>query len=855
MYFEWNSAFKNAWVFRTSRVAVLAVCCCMVLTGTTVHAHRNHRQNTDNGIHVGQPKVYDSRELTLMLDNLSRQLQGTNFINPGNLASALGNIQGYQNSDFSASLFANGAVGPGAAGVFAGTATAAAATTSTNPTTPPTVTINVGSASPTATPATSTAATLGPQAPGLPTLQTPPTYTPTFGSNGSDLLSDEVNLTYQVYNLSMLLDRSLTDRVYHHDSRLEAVMGFDIDLEPDENARDAAAVVEVEITMKGCDSLSDPAECAAGEKPGLFALMPEEGSHNAATLSQSAVGFGGAVAAAVFSAGVSAQKRNQVFYLYRDMDTVSFQRPGSTANSVDFGWQFRPVLGRHSIESGIRHLMVVIGLPAKDVQSKMPTLDVKVTTKWERYYPKHQTTSDAGYFWRDLPKDGGIAYPDVAVPTSLQTQNDLGAWISKVDWIPTDPANGVAVVSGKNFFPGTTVQLGPKSYQSAKDGLILKSDKELEISVPLAIAVSGGVLSGRYGKAVALQSEPDTVKAGGIQVSNLRIVPEGNDMEEVSIDLRIRPDHSGDPLEFDSVIRYLNGPVVIIDGKPEPGTPQIYCQPLQNSAQCQTNSDGSQNARLTVFVPSKDIAKGAQVTVAFPFEGPEWKDTVLQFDPTLKVVRLGGDTEARLLISSTNAGDRLCTDPWALQLQDGAEIPLTPRGFPIHFPKPEAGKPDLRGSSLECVDRSEEMLSFEISAKTLKPYHHFLLVNRPTERGVPPQPSRVGDIPPADPAPPAPSLDKDQKVTVAQNSTKIITFTGKHLDQITKVLFDKIPLNIVSVAVKKGAILAGLWPCFSWQQLLPAFPRAAARTIRFCAFPSSVARVWSSRRRANLPAW
>ena len=59
----------------------------------------------------------------------------------------------------------------------------------------------------------------------------------------------------------------------------------------------------------------------------------------------------------------------------------------------------------------------------------------------------------------------------------------------------------------------------------------------------------------------------------------------------------------------------------------------------------------------------------------------------------------------------------------------------------------------------------------------------------------------------------------------------------------------------MSVAVKNGAILARLWPFFRWQQLLPAFPRAAARTIRACTFPSSIARVRLSRRRANLPAW
>ena len=36
--------------------------------------------------------------------------------------------------------------------------------------------------------------------------------------------------------------------------------------------------------------------------------------------------------------------------------------------------------------------------------------------------------------------------------------------------------------------------------------------------------------------------------------------------------------------------------------------------------------------------------------------------------------------------------------------------------------------------------------------------------------------------------------------------------------------------------------MAGLWPCFRWQQLLPAFSRAAGRMISFCALPCSVAR-------------
>jgi hypothetical protein len=174
-----------------------------------------------NGIHVGEPRVYDSRELTLMLDSLSQQLQNKNFIDPKALAAALGNVQGFQSTDSSNAFFANGAVGPQAALVFgSGAATAAssaaatAASTGTT-STAPSVTINIAApaaATPTAT-ATTTAAGIGPQAPALPALQTPPAFNPAFGPSASDLLADETNLTYQIYNLNLLIDRSLTDRI------------------------------------------------------------------------------------------------------------------------------------------------------------------------------------------------------------------------------------------------------------------------------------------------------------------------------------------------------------------------------------------------------------------------------------------------------------------------------------------------------------------------------------------------------------------------------------------------------------------------------------------------------------------
>jgi hypothetical protein len=97
----------------------------------------------DNGIHVRSPKVYDSRELTLMLGNLSQQLQNKNFVDQKALAASLGNIPGYQNSDFSLRAFSNGGVGAEAASVFAGGGAGSATPPgSTGTSNTPTVTIN-----------------------------------------------------------------------------------------------------------------------------------------------------------------------------------------------------------------------------------------------------------------------------------------------------------------------------------------------------------------------------------------------------------------------------------------------------------------------------------------------------------------------------------------------------------------------------------------------------------------------------------------------------------------------------------------------------------------------------------------
>ena len=844
---------------------------CVALTISTLMASA---QNLGNGIHVGQAKVYDSRQLTIMLDNLSRSLQGTSFINQGALANALGNVQGYQNTDTSTALFLNGAVGPQAAAVFANNlpagSSAASAGQTTGTSSGPSFTINVNppaSSTTGTTGSTTTASTAsasptgyGPSAPMLPTLQTPPAYTPSFGPSGGDLLNDEVNLTYQIFNLSMLLNRSLTDRIYQDHSRLQAVVGFDIDIEPDSHAQGAVAVVEIIVSMNTCPGEKDTSPCDEKGKPEIVAMMPEQGSHNAATLTQKANSFGGALAAQVFSVGLSAQRRSQTFYLYRDIDTLSFQEPdpNGTSPQLSFGWQFRPVLGRPTVEAGLRHMMAVLSLPANDIGNGAPTLSIQVKTHWEPY-DKHArtTTSHPVFCWDKCIHERRTEYthlPPLEVPRTLTYQKDLGPTIKAVKWLPTDNATGVAMVTGTNFFPGTTVRLGNKTYTGNNDGLTLKSDDELEITAPFTATLVGGAVSGRYGEARALKNEDSRKYASRIDLRGVKVYPEGPDDVQLTAKLIFFPpytggkpvvacqydeksakwlpiavDETGKPVhltdfpEFDPVTfdKDINHPGLLLNGVPTATSPRLVWNAIGLQQCNQEAPPGSRFAQLESIVPAKDVKGSTVVSVVFPFEDFGGLRSGISYDPALTITRLGSDDTAKLIITSTNPGDDLCDRNWFVQL-DRCEIPITP-GCSVHSackapPPPAAAKGEkkVKGVAaapppiqplLRCMDATRgSKLDLDISATQLKSYKQLLLVHREPQNGSDCSvessnidDTRLGSIPDAKPKPPAPTITKGPTpASVQQYSSQTIEIDGTNLDQIKTVLFDKTQLKIVN---------------------------------------------------------
>ena len=187
-----------------------------------------------------------------------------------------------------------------------------------------------------------------PSLPALPELVGAPGSLPAFGQNAADLLSDQVNLTYQILNLRMLLERSLSDRLLEGgDARLQAVLGFNVSIDPPRDAENSAAVVEV--TIKAVDK----------EPVSLVSLMPQEKTYNAVAMHTRSNAFGGSAVAGMFTVGYSERRRGQVFYLYRDNDTLSFERMITKEKATTFGWQFRPVLGRKSVSPGLRQMFAI----------------------------------------------------------------------------------------------------------------------------------------------------------------------------------------------------------------------------------------------------------------------------------------------------------------------------------------------------------------------------------------------------------------------------------------------------------------------------------------------------------------
>lgn len=447
----------------------------------------NQRNLNSKGIIVGEPKVYDDLLLQQMLQSAQSKLMALQVLDPTGISSHFGAVTGAAQQFSGFGLNIQGPTLPSTV------TTANGATGSTQITEAPSGTTTIQSSG---LPVTNVQTTQPQMSPPPVTAPAPAASLPTsFNVSASDILNEQMQLVYEITNLSLLLDGSLSDRFLKlrfpgsatntQFVKARTTLGFPISISPDKRYKDAVAVVEVEIEKLGdlsrkakttnaddvaddaaasSNSSSDPCDASStssratntGEPPRITALLPREKTYNVAKISEHSSSIGGGVATQILGVSSSFLRGRRTYYLVQDQDTLAFTvRPtdGQTLNKAAFLWEFRPVLGEHYVRAGLKQTFVQIAFPRD--QGDQCFGNVRVKSYWRRYDAKKRIVGDV-------------------IPGSLRVQNDYGDWkIRTFDLVPRpaeirfelqgleDLGGGQMQVSLPNrFLPGTAIRVG-----------------------------------------------------------------------------------------------------------------------------------------------------------------------------------------------------------------------------------------------------------------------------------------------------------------------------------------------------------------------------------------------------------
>jgi hypothetical protein len=363
--------------------------------------------------------------------------------------------------------------------------------------------------------------------------------------------------------------------------------------------------------------------------------------------------------------GYSQRRKSQVFYLYRDTDTLSFEdMTKESKKQIVFGWAFRPVLGRRSVSPGLRQMFAIISLPHPD-----EAIPAKITAQVKTYWKKYDADTLTAFNEQDATRRArflygaslGLArpqvfqkrywnnanYPDIEVKTTSGYEQDLTPKVTSARWRPVGTKSALITVEGDNFFTGTQIAIGDRSIASAADGLILKSNRTFDVLTSIdALSNGPGMLIGRYGPAVPL-IDTSTPPGEGIAIKQVDIGPALSGSRSLSI-LLVPKGSPSAKLMLDSLPKDPIGPqnktecktrptlpanpVITVNGKFIPGPYSIY-------------QDDRGVVVITQFDDSLLSNGGAAVKVSWPFLTQNWTATKFRYDPALAItVSRSGDT-------------------------------------------------------------------------------------------------------------------------------------------------------------------------------------------------------------------
>lgn len=496
---------------------------------------RGPGDTTGNGITVGQAKAFDNRSLALRVERLSASLDALKVINK-NVTDNVSTFQKHTTTETSRSVTLD--VKP-------------------NPIQTDGQSKNKEETNPTKADAKSGEAT---------TSETKPTV----ALAASDILTDQLNLASQILNLETLYERSLTDRLLEKETRLQTVLGFQVSINPPAGCEDCVAIVEVAVRLEGSES-----------PVSLVALIPQEKTYNAQTVSSSAKSIGGSAVASVLTLGFTSKGESRELFIHRDSDTIAFERdPRSkptlfkeSNTATVFGWEFRPVLGRRAVSGGTRQMLAVIALPKADGANEEAKVAIKTRSYWRRY-DRAKQTSRGKWGWIPWRVDRSLTVDSdqqtLVIPNTRTIQEALAPKVTDIKWVNSGPNRATVIVKGANFFSGTKVVTGGKVHREEDASLTLKSDHALEFETTIDSLVNGdSVLSGRFGSSLQLTVDPGKRQVTSLEITEVNIERSGyTRASRISVDVKgLNKDGEDMDLTVED-IQKLPEPILFVGAEP-----------------------------------------------------------------------------------------------------------------------------------------------------------------------------------------------------------------------------------------------------------------------------------------------
>jgi hypothetical protein len=696
-------------------------------------------RRADDGIRVGQPKVYDSRSLSLMLEQLQNQLNALHGIDSSIVTGAFGTQQAERRSIFDSS--GNLALGQ--------------ASTASNPPTNDSGTNAKGNAG---NGDSSAAGKADPDA-----KNAAPGASLKWSERAADLLSDQINLQYQMFNLRLLLERAISDRASEitGQARVQAVIGFPVSIDPPWFTIGCAGTVEVELTLAGPNKL--PAGDHPRPAPSLIALFPQEETYNTWSVDRRRFNLGVAGTSANVTGSGSGSSEVGRTAIRRQADIVAYEREETAvygdwnpkpeaACPLVVAWQFRPGIGERRVSAGLRQMLAVVSLPRCDEHDTVVAMDMRVRSFWERWDGRSQLG------WRALLSKRPIehAFPRQAqtfnVCTTAKLDKLLAPRIDCVEWFRVGSQEAVVIVTGRNFFTGTAVTMGDTHLTAENAGITIKSQKTLEIDAPLSALLYDVVLNGRYGRSIELQDKT-RVKVQTLRIRKAWIDPKPGDQTYM---VRIEFTASDNSvLDWHDFVR-LPDPILAINGKVVPNL-LLFSR---------ANATG-RSIIARVSVTSEFIPDSPVLLVRWPFFGEDW---LLNYQISYSKVNVSA-------VSSESASQK-------------TTIFLSGRVFAkdVRVIADESYEIDNEKGPLFLL--APDLLRIELSSAVVEsnPVLFICETDAPTIQVRIPPAKRI----------PLPELDLSSKPPViTSGEDTVVDFQGTGLDTVTKVLFENDPVEFV----------------------------------------------------------